>query len=424
MVPGEFRLGYRECLELLGERLTQAGKAGVPLPIQLLTGPRQVGKTTLLLALAERHGKRALYVACDAPEAALPGYWERLWARAEALAETEGDALLLLDEVHVLSDWAAMLKAAWDRLKRKRLSLHIVATGSSALRLATGSRESLAGRFERLTLSHWTASALVDAFDMDPSRAAEAIVQRGAYPGARALEGDPRRWAAYVHDAILEPAIGRDILALAPVRKPALLRQVFAVAVASPAQIVSLQKLQGRLQDAGSLSTIAYYLSLLEEGYLIAALDRHSTRVARRRSAPPKLVVLSNALLNVTDPEGPPDPEREPARFGAWLENACLAHACNAGQRVHYWREEPLEVDAVIDGSWGKWAIEVKTGPVQTLDLKGLLEFHRRFPGYEPALIATEVARKTAERVGIRFVPWRDYLLRGLGGDAARDVAG
>lgn len=415
MVSGDYRLGYWECLELLSERLAQGRGADRPLPIQMLTGPRQVGKTTLLLALAERHGKRALYVACDAPEAAFPGYWEQQWARAEALAEAEGDALLLLDEVHVLSEWAARLKAAWDRLKRERVNLHIVATGSSALRLTTGSRESLAGRFERLTLSHWTASALVDAFDVDPSRAAEAIVLRGAYPGARPLEHDPRRWAAYVHDAILEPAIGRDILALAPVRKPALLRQVFAVAVASPAQIVSLQKLQGRLQDAGSLSTIAHYLSLLEEGYLIAALDKHSMRVTRRRSAPPKLVVLSNALLKVTDPQGSPDPEREPARFGAWLENACLAHACNAGQRVHYWREEPLEVDAVIDGNWGKWAIEVKSGPVQTLDLKGLLEFHRRHPEYEPLLVATEEARKTAERVGIAFLTWREYLLRGLG---------
>lgn len=414
MVSNDYRLGYRECLELLAKRLAQGQEVGRPLPIQLLTGPRQVGKTTLLLALAKRHGKRALYVACDAPEAALPGFWEQLWARAEGLADANGDAVLLLDEIHLLSDWAARLKAVWDRLKRDGVSLHIVATGSSALRLATGSRESLAGRFERLTLTHWSAAALVDAFGVAESEAAETIVLRGAYPGAFALRDDPRRWAAYVHDAILEPAIGRDILALAPVRKPALLRQVFAVAAASPAQIVSLQKMQGQLQDAGALETIAHYLSLLEEGYLVAVLNKHSTRGARRRNAPPKLVVLSNALLNVTDPQGPPDPKREPARFGAWLENACIAHACNAGQQVLYWREEPVEVDAVIEGSWGKWVVEVKGGPVQTMELKGLLEFHQRFPQYKPLLIATEEARKTAERVGIEFRTWSEYLLRGL----------
>jgi hypothetical protein len=48
-----------------------------------------------------------------------------------------------------------------------------------------------------------------------------------------------------VRDAIVEPAIGRDILALAALRKPALLRQVFAVCASSPAQVLSLQKIQG-----------------------------------------------------------------------------------------------------------------------------------------------------------------------------------
>jgi predicted AAA+ superfamily ATPase len=75
-----------------------------------------------------------------------------------------------------------------------------------------------------------------------------------------------------VRDAILEPAIGRDILALAAVRRPALLRQVFGVAASSPAQIVSLQKIQGQLQDAGALETLSHYLGLLEEAFLVAAL--------------------------------------------------------------------------------------------------------------------------------------------------------
>lgn len=410
----EYRLGYRPCLELLRRRLKEARRQSGPMPIQLLTGPRQVGKTTLLLALAAEYGERALYVAADAPEAALPGFWEQLWARAEAVATANGRVVVLLDEVHLLSDWAALLKAAWDRLRRKRLSVDIVATGSSALRLVTGSRESLAGRFERLTLSHWSASGLVDAFGISEREAAEMIVRMGAYPGAFAWRDDPKRWAAYVHDAILEPAIGRDILALAPVRKPALLRQVFAVAAASPAQVVSLQKIQGQLQDAGALETIAHYLSLLEEGYLVAPLDKYSPRAARRRSQPPKLIVLSNALLTVANPLGAPDPARDPARFGAWLENACLAHARNAGQQVLYWREEPLEVDAVLEGSWGEWVIEIKTGPVQTAELKGLLEFHRRFPRYRPLLIGTDAARNAAERAGIAVVDWREFLLRGI----------
>jgi len=52
------------------------------------------------------------------------------------------------------------------------------------------------------------------------------------------------------------------------------------------------------------------------------------------------------------------------------LENACLAFAINQGQRVTYWREEPLKLDAVFKGSWGDWAIEIKTGGFDLYDLK------------------------------------------------------
>src|SRR5207302_11007009 len=212
--------------------------------------------------------------------------------------------VVLIDEVQHLAGWAARLKAEWDRLRRRRLPVHVVATVSSALRLASGSNESLAGRFERLTLAHWSASALARTFNLAPDDAAELVVRMGAYPGAMELRNDMPRWAAYVRDAIVEPAIGRDLLALAAVRRPALLRQVFAVAAASPAQIVSLQKLQGQLQDRGALETVAHYLALLQEAYLIAPLEKYSLQEHRRRASPPKLVVLNNALLSSMHPSG------------------------------------------------------------------------------------------------------------------------
>jgi predicted AAA+ superfamily ATPase len=209
-----------------------------------------------------------------------------------------------------------------------------VVTGSSALRIGAGSRESLAGRFERLVLSHWSAAALARILGVARSDAARLLVQMGSYPGALSFRGDSRRFKAYVRDAIAEPAIGKDILALRSIRRPALLRQVFALATTLPAQIVALQKLQGRLMDSGALETIAHYLQLLEEAYLVAAVDKYSTSALRRRKAPPKVVVLNNALLAALDPAGIPDPVEEPARFGTWVENACLAHAWNSGQEV------------------------------------------------------------------------------------------
>jgi predicted AAA+ superfamily ATPase len=89
-----------------------------------------------------------------------------------------------------------------------------------------------------------------------------------------ALRNDLGRWAAYVKDAIIDPAIGRDVLALGTVRRPGLLRRVFAAATGCPAQIVSLQKLQGQLHDRGALETVAHYLALLQDAYLVTRLER------------------------------------------------------------------------------------------------------------------------------------------------------
>ncbi len=405
----QFMLSYHECLRVLGERLAEPA----PGRIQLLCGPRQVGKTTLLLEIAESAGDGAFYGAGDAPEAALPGFLDRLMGEAEDFAAARGKAIVLLDEVHLLNDWAARLKGHADRIRRRKLPIHIVATGSSALRVATGSRESLAGRFERLTLTHWSAESVAQAFGIDRDEAPEFVVRMGSYPGACPLRSDPARWAAYVRDAILEPAIGRDILAMSQVRRPALLRQVFAVAALSPAQVLSLQKIQGQLQDRGALETIAHYLALLQEAFLVAAIPKYSARGARRRAAPPKMITLNNALLAVTDPRGIPDPQTDPARFGAWVENACLASALNAGQQVTHWREEPLEVDGVIEGTWGRWAVEVKTGGFRSGELRGLLEFVRRHPKFRPLVICRADGCATAERAGVAAMTWQEFLWSG-----------
>jgi hypothetical protein len=399
-------LSYPACRDTLRRRLAEPA----PGRIQLVTGPRQVGKTTLLLELAQALGKQAHYVAADGPVATLPGLWDRLWSAAEATVKAYGTAVVLLDEAQHLPNWAVQLKARWDRLRRRRLPVHVVATGSSALRLASGSRESLAGRFECLTLTHWDAAATARVFRIGARRAADLVVERGAYPGAFALLGDALRWAAYVRDAIIEPAIGRDILSLATVRRPGLLRQVFGVCLASAAQIVTLQKMQGMLQDHGALETIAHYLRLLQEAHLVASLDKHASTMARRRAAPPKIVVLSNALLAATQSELT-TPDR--ARRSQWVQNACLAHAWNAGQSVRYWREEPLAVDGIVQGTWGKWAIEIKLGEVLAADLRGLLEFCRRYPEHRPLVIGDRSDPDASDELGVAVQAWPEFLLAG-----------
>lgn len=402
--------GYYATRAELRRRLNESA----PARVQLVTGPRQVGKTTLLLELAQEWGKQALYLAADAPEAALPGWWERQWRKAMDLAR-RGTALLLLDEIHFLPHWSRQLKVETDLIQRERVPLHIVVTGSAALRLGVGTRESMAGRFERLVLIHWSARDLAQAFHLAQGEAVEVVAAQGGFPGAMGFRDTPERWAAYIRDSIIDPAIGRDLLVLEAIRRPSLLRQVFAICVGHAGEIVSLQKIAGTLTERGALETITRYLELLREAYLVTAVRKFSPRELRRRSSPPKLVPLNNAFITASMGP-PPHPGSQSEQRGRLIENACLAFALNSGQTVHYWREEPWEVDAVLEGSWGRWALEVKTGPYSVRELAGLLEFVRRYPAYRPIVACTEAGLATAKRAGIGAVLWSQFLWSGLAG--------
>jgi len=398
---------YQEIRDELLKRLREPA----PGRVQILSGPRQVGKTTLLLEMATEFGDRATYFSADSTEAQMSGWWEQVVRVAKERAYKAGGGLLLVDEIPYMPDWSRRLKSEADRILRGKVPLHVVVSGSSAIQLGKGARETMAGRFERLRLFHWPAMALTRCFHLTPGEAVNQFIQSGSYPGGQALLGQPDRWRAYLRDSIIEPAIGRDILNLEAVRKPALLRQVYAVAVGHPAEIVSLQKLAGELAERGALETIAHYLQLLEEAGLVAGVRKYSERTIRQRSAPPKLTVLNHGLIAAMGPA--PQREQAPVRWGRWVENAVGAFAWNAGQTVCYWRAEPLEVDWVLEGSWGAWAIEVKTGAYRPQDLRGLLEFCRRYPKFQPLLLCNEGAEASGRDGGVRTQSWASFLLNG-----------
>jgi uncharacterized protein len=409
VINARFPHSYGSVLSTLAERLKEVA----PGRVQVLTGPRQVGKTHLLRALERRWRGRAVYAAADEPAASLPGWWEARWQEAEHVASRRGSAVLLIDEIHFLPEWSRRLKTAYDRLTHEKVPIHVVVSGSSSLRVGRGARETMAGRFESLRLLHWPARELARQLKIEPDRAVEIAARFGTYPGAVALLDDETRWASYVRDAIVEPAVGRDIMAMEVIRKPALLRQVFALAVGHPAEIVSLQKLQGALGEAGALETIAHYLAVLEQAFLVAPIEKFSPHAVRRRAAPPKLVVLNQGILAALSVREASRPEGAAARWGRWVENACIAHAWNAGQAVSYWRQEPLEVDMVTSGSWGAWAVEVTTAPYSTRDLAGLLGFCAANPAYRPLLVCEAGREALARRQGTASISWQEFLLSG-----------
>jgi hypothetical protein len=115
--------------------------------------------------------------------------------------------------------------------------VRVLLPGSSAL-LARGATGSLAGRYFLHRCPHWSFSECRKAFGWDLDR----WLYFGGYPGAAPLADDDAVFRTYVRDALIEPAIARDVLAMQAVAKPTLLRQLFALCGVHSAQILSYNK--------------------------------------------------------------------------------------------------------------------------------------------------------------------------------------
>ncbi|OGR46051.1 MAG: hypothetical protein A2X34_06775 [Elusimicrobia bacterium GWC2_51_8] len=272
--------------------------------------------------------------------------------------------LLILDEVQKITGWSETIKKLVDEDKRNKIRIKILLLGSSALLVQRGLSESLTGRFELHRFPHWTYSECHECFGLT----LEDYLIFGGYPGAIPLNGDYARWGRYIRDSIVETVVGKDVLLMSPVQKPALLRQVLGVACAHPAQILSFQKMMGQLSDAGNTTTIAHYLHLLSAAYLLSTLQRWSGNKIRQRGSIPKIILRDNSLANaMTLPSGGEDLQNSVWR-GRLVENAVGAAlvtlAEQSGGELFYWRERDEEVDYIFKIGKKILAIEVKSGNI------------------------------------------------------------
>lgn len=331
--------------------------------IQVISGARQVGKTTLALQATERLEAPHTFASADQPSLRGVDWIEQQWnaARLQARGGSRG-AVLILDEVQKIPDWSESVKRLWDEDTRREVHLRVVLLGSAPLLIRDGLTESLAGRFELLRLPHWSFAEMHEAFGVD----LEQYLLFGGYPGSAPLIDDFDRWTAYVRDSLIETTIARDVLLLTRVDKPALLRRLFELGCRYSGQILSYNKMLGQLHDAGNTTTLAHYLDLLAGAGLLVGLQKYSGNVVRQRASSPKLQVLNNALLTVTSGVRPEDLREDPSFRGRLVESAVGAHLVNAAAggafEVGYWRERGAEVDFVVESRDVVTAIEVKSG--------------------------------------------------------------
>jgi predicted AAA+ superfamily ATPase len=318
--------------------------------LHVVAGPRQVGKSTLVQQVVEASGLPHRIASADEPTLRGVEWVAQQWEAARLLAQDAGEAgaVLVLDEIQKIPGWSETTKRLWDEDTRRRVPLKAVLLGSAPLLIARGLTESLAGRFELLHLPHWTFAEMRDAFGWS----LDQYVFHGGYPGAAPLIGEPRRWARYVLDALVETSISRDVLLLTRVDKPALLRRLFELACRYSGQVLSYTKMLGPLQDAGNTTTLAHYLDLLAAAGMVAGLPKYAGDAARSRGSSPKLQVYNTALMTAGSGLTLPEVRSEPQLWGRLVESSVGAHLANAAAagecELFYWRERNQEVDYVV----------------------------------------------------------------------------
>jgi len=331
--------------------------------IQVIAGPRQVGKTTLVLQVLAAYGILHRYASADEPSLRGRPWLEEQWNATRLSAERK--AVLVLDEVQKISGWSETVKRLWDEDTAAGRPLKVVLLGSAPLLIERGLTESLAGRFEIIHLTHWSYAEMHDAFGWD----LDTYIFHGGYPGSAPLIEDTTRWARYILDALIETTISRDVLLLTRVDKPALLRRLFELACSYSGQVLSYTKMLGQLQDAGNTTTLAHYLELLAGAGMVIGLPKYSGGMVRRRASSPKLQVLNTALMTAPSGLTLAGARSNRSFWGRLVESAVGAHLSNAQARgecrVTYWRAGDREVDFVVESARRSvTAIEVKSGSV------------------------------------------------------------
>ncbi len=366
--------------------------------LQVIMGPRQVGKTTLVSQLAAQVKIDYLFVSADSIASGNATWLEQQWeaARIKLAQHETKEFLLVIDEIQKISNWSETVKLLWDTDTRSNLNLKVILLGSSRLLLQQGLTESLAGRFESIYMGHWSFDEMQQAFGWDVNQ----YVWFGGYPGSATLVDEEDRWKTYVTDSLIETSISKDILMLTRVDKPALMKRLFELGCLYSGQILSYTKVLGQLQDTGNTTTLSHYLELLDTAGLLAGINKYAPDIIRQRSSSPKFQVHNTALISAQRNNLFKDMLAKPDEWGRMVESAIGAHLINHSLsekfNLHYWRERNEEIDFVIERKGKVIGLELKSGAAGATS--GMTAFKNKFNPDKILLI------------GKAGLPWQDFL--------------
>ena len=375
---------YRSYLETVKKRIQEPRKF-----IQVILGPRQVGKTTMITQLLSQLSVPNLYESADAIPVTNSVWLTQLWEAARLQIKVSGatEYLIVIDEIQKIDNWSEIVKQQWDKDTRERTNIKVILLGSSRLLIQQGLTESLAGRFETMYLGHWTYTEMQEAFGWS----IEQYVYFGGYPGSATLIDDEERWKNYIKDSLIETSISKDILMLTRVNKPALLKRLFELGSLYSGQVLSYTKIIGQLQDAGNTTTLANYLKLLSDCGLLGGLDKYAGDIIRKRGSSPKFQVYNNALITSQANDTYEKAIINPELWGRLVESSVGTHLINNSiperYNLYYWREGNHEVDFILEKGDKVIGLEVKSG--MKAENTGMGVFAEKFHPEKVLLVGT-----------------------------------
>lgn len=351
----------RRHLNILKSRMAEPRRR-----MQIVMGPRQVGKSTLVGQFTEGISVPFDFFAADGvnrfDSSWIPNKWQQVRMRMDIHSEQEH--ILIIDEVQKIRGWSEQVKKEWDEDSRSHRNLKVILLGSSRLLLQKGLEESLEGRFETIKMGYWDWQEMHEAFGFSM----DEYVYFGGFPGLAPDIQDEDRWRNLMEDSIISPILTRDILEIEEIRNPALLRQVFELACIESAKELSLTKMQGTM-NSGTVPTIKNYLDILNKSMIVQPLQNYSPSRVKEKQSVPKMQVFNNAFRNRFGTFSFDEARVDPTEWGRLVESAVGAHLANRAMtddyELFYWRNERRqECDYVLRKGQALVAIEVKSGSV------------------------------------------------------------
>ena len=254
--------------------------------IIVLTGPRQVGKTTLLKMLMSDINKKTLFWNCDEPDIR-----QKLSNPTSTQLGTDigNSELILIDEAQRIKNIGLTLKLLVDNFPDKQ----IIVTGSSALELSDFISEPLTGRKYEYNMYPFSSEELIDNHgDIEERRLLERRIIYGSYPDVVNYPGEEKEILTNLTSSYLY----KDIFAFQDVRKPEIIEQILQALALQIGSEVSFNEL-GKLLGLNS-QTIQRYIDLLEKSFVIFHLRSFSRNIRNELKKSRKIYFYDNGIRN------------------------------------------------------------------------------------------------------------------------------